>query len=141
MQERLQNEDGCDLVDDQLAVMTAGGVASGIENFVGCVGGETLIPKIDGDAQDRGELVRKGLGFFGLRAEISGHVHRVTHYDVGAVVAAEQAAEGLDIGPAIVGAVQSEERLGGIAEFVGDSHADAPVANVEGGDAGFCWIR
>jgi len=38
-------------------------------------------------------------------------VQRIADDDVGAVVAAEQAAEGLDIGTAVAGAVEGEERL------------------------------
>jgi hypothetical protein len=62
-------------------------------------------------------------------------MQRIADDDVSAVIAAEQAAEGLDIGAAVAGAMEGEERLGGVAELVGDGHADAPVAYVERGDA------
>jgi hypothetical protein len=35
----------------------------------------------------------------------------------------------------MVGAVQGEERLRGVAQRVGDGDTDAPVAHIEGDDA------
>ena len=140
-QKRFQDEDGGDLVDDVFAVAAIGGVAGGVENFMGCSSGEALVPEIDGDAEHRCEFVRKDLYFFRLWTDVAGHVQRIADDDVGAVVAAEQAAEGLDIGTAVAGAVEGEERLDGVAELIGNGHADAPVADIEGGDTVFCRIR
>jgi hypothetical protein len=128
----LQNEDGCNLIDDALA--TDGCVASVVEMAMGLGGGEPLVPEVDCDSELSANLFCKSLGLSGLRALISRHIKRVANYRLGDGVLAEDAGDGLHVGSA-VGAVQGEERLRGEAEGIGESDADAAVAYVEAYDA------
>ncbi len=131
----LQDEDGGDLVDDIFAADAFGvgrsGVAEGVKVAVGLGGGEALVPEVDGEAELGAEGFGEGLGAGGLGALIAGHVEGVADDGLGdGGVLAEDAGDGLEV-VLEAGAVEGEEGLSGVAEFVGEGEADAAVADVE----------
>ena len=82
----------------------------------------------------------EGLGAGGLGALVAGHVEGVADDGFGdGAVLAEDAGDGLEVVAEAIStasAVEGEERLGGVAEFVGECEADAAVAYVEAEDSG-----
>jgi hypothetical protein len=133
VEERLQDENGGNLVDDSLALATCG-VSACVEMAVGLGGREALVPKMHGEAELGAEVFGEGLGFGGLRTLVAGHVKRIADDCFCYVVLAQDTGDGLQV-RAAGGAVQGEQRLRGVAQRVGDGDADAPVAYVEGDDA------
>jgi hypothetical protein len=133
IEKALQNQHGSDLVDD-LAV--AGEGASGsVEMAVGFGGGEALVPQVDGQGEGSAEVFGEGVGFRGLGANVPGHIERIAQDDGGAAEFAEKAAEGFKVLLRIF-ADEGEYGLGGEAEFIGDSDADAAIAEIEAQEAG-----
>jgi hypothetical protein len=116
--------------------MVLAGMAGLVENLMGFAGGEALVPEVDGEAGESAKLSRKCLGLFGLGAEFAGEVDGIAHHDADDVEAARQAGDGAEVFSMIVTAFEGEDWLGGEAELVGDSNADAAVADVEGEIAG-----
>ena len=134
-EEGLEDEHGGDLVDDVFAADSFGvggaGVAKCVEMAVGLGGGEALVPEVDGEAEFGAEGFGEVLGAGGLGALVAGHVEGVADDGFGdGGVPAEDAGDGFEVVPE-AGAVEGEEGLGGVAEFVGEGEADAPVAYVE----------
>ena len=78
----LQDQDGGDLVDDctVLGSWPAGGMKMTMS--LGC--GKALIPEVNRQAGLLGQNLGKSLCFDGLRAEISGHIKRISDHDLGA---------------------------------------------------------
>ena len=70
VQERLQDEDGCYLIDQWLVFLA--GFAGSVEDGVGFAGGEALVPEMEREVGEGGELLGEGAGFFGLRAGFAG---------------------------------------------------------------------
>jgi len=95
-------------------------------------GGETLIDEVETEA---GVLVPhslgKGLNFDRLRAEFARGVERKADHELGYGVLAQNASDGLQVGPQ-VGAMKGKERLRGVAERIRDGEPDAPVTDIEG---------
>ncbi len=97
---------------------------------MGLAGGEALIQKMVGEgrvglAEGGGEDERLA----GLRTGRAIRVKRVADHDDLDRVLADEAGDGFEVG-AETGAVQRKERPRGQAQLVGDSEADALVANV-----------
>jgi UPF0755 protein len=128
VEKALQNQYGSDLVDD--CAVSSAGAAGGVQMAVSFGGGEALIPEVDRESECFAEGCGERLGFGGLGAHITGKVEGITEDDSGAVVFAEQAAEGFEILAEIL-ADQGEHRLRGEAQLVGDSDADAACAEVK----------
>jgi hypothetical protein len=138
----LQDEGSGDLVDDAAVLLTL--VASLVEDLVGFAGGEALVPPVDGQTGERAELCGKGLRFGGLGAELAGEVNGVAHHDAGDAEAAGQTGQRTKVLSGNAGRwatpLQGQHRLGGKAQLVGDSDADAAVADVETEIAGN-WLQ
>jgi hypothetical protein len=136
--ERLQDEGCGDLVDD--AAMVLADVAGLIEYLVGFARGEALVPQVNGQAGERAKLGGECLRFDGLRADVAGEVDGVANNYADDAEAAAEAGERTEIFSGNAGCwatpFQGEDWLGGEAEFVGDSDADAAVADVESEIAG-----
>lgn len=66
VEEGLEDEGGGDLVDDAAVILAA--VAGFIEDLVGLLGGEALVPEVDGETGEVGQLLGEGLGADGLGA-------------------------------------------------------------------------
>ena len=139
----LKNEDGGYLVDDVFSSYALGvggsGVAEGVEVAVSLGGGEALVPEVDREVELGAEGVGEGLGACGLGALVAGHVEGIADDGFGDGVFAQDAGYGFQVVSEPVfatGPVQGEERLGGVAEFVGECEADAAVAYVEAEDSG-----
>lgn len=148
-EEGFKDEGSGDLVDDAAAggaVLGSMAVAGVVEEGVGVGGSVTFIEekKRGGWVEMLGEVsserVGEGLSFCGLRAGFSGGVERETDEDCRRSMAADEAGYGLEIGLER-GAVDREQWLCGVTESVGESNADAVVANIEGENAmdGHCF--
>jgi len=70
-----------------------------------------------------------------LRAYVAGHIEGIAEDDGGAAEFAEEAAEGFQVQLRVF-ADQREDGLGGEAELIGDSDADAAGAEIEAQEAG-----
>lgn len=134
VEETLQNQHGGDLIDD--FPVGREGASGGVEMAMGFGGGEALVPEVDGEGKGGAEGFGEGLGLGGEGADIAGEVERMAEDNSGAVVPAEEAAEGAEV-LLWVFAAEGEDGLGGQAELVGDSDADAAVAKIEAQQAGF----
>ena len=137
--EGLEDKDGGDLIDDVFAAdaLAVGGaaMAEGVEVAVGFGGGKALIPEMDGEAELFAERGGKGLSAGGLRALVAGHVEWVADDGFGdRRVLAQDAGDGFQV-VLQAPAVQREERLGGVAERVGQGQADAALANIKAENA------
>ena len=137
----LQNQRGGDLIDDFGVVLA--GVASLVKKGVGFLGGEALVPEVDGQAGERAELGGEGLDLLRPRADFAGEMEGQADDDGGDAVAAAEAGDGAEglagAGARVAVEVEGEDGLGGEAELVGDGDADAARADVEGQVAG--WLR
>lgn len=131
----LQNEDGGDLVDDGFAGV--GRAACGIQMAMRLGGAEAFIPEKHGEFQLRFDLRGKLFCGKGARADIAGHVQGQANDNGGAAVAPDDAGKRTHV-IAAIGAVDSEQRLGGVAKLIGQSNADAAIPMIEAQDAGRC---
>jgi hypothetical protein len=141
-EEALEKEGCGDLIDDVCAVQTGGtagrtgGVAGEIEEGVGVVGGEALVEEMVGEGGvGFPQGLREGLGLGGLGAGRAVSVQRIADEEDFYLVLSDEAGDGFEVG-AEGGAVESEERLGGEAEGIGDGETDAAVTDVESERAG-----
>jgi hypothetical protein len=75
------------------------------------------------------QMVDESLDLDRLRTEITGDVERIADHDTDTGMAAGEPGEGPDVVPAI-GAGERHERLSE-TERIGESHADAAVADIE----------
>jgi hypothetical protein len=132
---RLQNQRGGDLIDD--AVMLLAGMTCFVENLVGLVGGQALIPEVDGKAGQLTEGGGEGLSLDGLRADFAAQMDRVADDDSGDFETATETSERAQIVSRIAFAFQREHRLRGQAQCIRNRNPDAPVADVESEIAGF----
>jgi hypothetical protein len=107
------------------------GVAGCVEDGVGVVGGETLVEEMVGEGgMSFLQGLSEGLGFGRLWAGPAVGVEGIADEEDLDLVLANEASDGFEVG-AESGAVESEERLCGEAEGVGDGETDSAVANVE----------
>ena len=120
--------------------------AARVQLAVGFGGGQALVPEVDGEAglgaQRVGELLR--LAAWGLRSPDMCSGLPTTAW-VAACLRSRRARD-LSVGaeaPLPASAVEGEERLRGVAQRIGYGDADAPLADIEAGDAAdqACWLR
>ncbi len=134
IEKSLQNQGSRYLIDD--AAMLPARVAGLIEDLVRLMGGEALVAEVDGQAGEFGELGGEGAGFGGLGAFVAGKMQGKADDEGGCGEAAGEAGERTEVFAAVAAALEGEHGLGGKAELVGDGHADAAVADVEGQETG-----
>jgi hypothetical protein len=125
----LENQGGGHLIHD-FAVLLAR-VAGLVEDAVGLVGGEALVPEADRKAGEFRQIVSEGLRFGSAGALGAGEVERMADHDSGYAEPPRQARQGAQVIARIAFPLQGEDRLGGEAQFVGNGDADAPGADVE----------
>lgn len=128
VEETLQYQYGSHLID-HLAV-PGKGAPGGVEVAMGFGRSQALVPQVDGQREGGAEGVRERLGSLCLGADVTGHIQRVTEDDGRALVFAEEAGEGLQVGFDIF-AHQSQNRLGGESQLVGDGDTDAASSEIE----------
>ena len=136
VEEGLENQSGGNLIDD--AAVLLAGVAGLIEDAVRLVGGQALVPEVDGQAGELAEFGGEVLGLLRLGAGLAGEMDWIADHQSHDGVAACQAGEGAQVFTAVAAAFQGEDRLGGKAELVADGHADAAIADVEAEVARMC---
>jgi hypothetical protein len=128
VEEALQYQYGSHLVDH--LTVTGKGAAGGMEVAMGFGRGEALVPQVHGERKGVSEGICEGLGFGGLGADVAGHVKRVAEDDRCAPILAEETAEGFEVGFDVF-AHQSQNRLGGEPQLVGDGDPDAARSEIE----------
>ncbi len=111
--------------------MLLAGVAGLVENLVGLMAGEALIPEMDGQAGELAELLGKGLTLQSLRADLSGKLEWVADDDTRDAEAPTQPGKRTQVFAAVRASVKGEHRLCGKTQFIRDGHADAAGADVE----------
>lgn|GEM_PF-4362859 len=116
--------------------MVLAGVACFVEDLMGFVRGKALIPEVNGQAGQLAKLGGEGLSFDGLGAEFAGEMHGVADNNGHDSKAPGKTGDGAQILAWVAVALERENRLGGEAEFVRDSNANAAIANIEGEVAG-----
>lgn len=134
VEETLQNQYRSYLVD-HLAVPRER-PAGGVEMPVRFSRRKALVPEVNGQRKFAPQGLSEGLGFCSLRAQIAGHIERIAEDDRGAAEFAQHPPQRLQV-LLRVPANKRQHRLGGQAELVGDSDADAAVAKIEAQQAGF----
>lgn len=102
-----------------------------IKNLVSLLGGQALIPQVNGQAGKRTQLSGEGLCTVGLRALLTGEVQWVSDHDAGHGIAATKAGQRAEIVPLVAPPLERQHRLRRKAQFVGHGHANAAVADVE----------
>jgi hypothetical protein len=107
-------------------------VAGFIQDMMRFTRGQALVPHVNGKAGQLAQFGGQGLRLGRLRALFSGEMDGVADDDADDTKAAGKSRQGTQILAAIMAALQGQHRLRGQAQLVGDSHADAAVANVEG---------
>jgi len=125
----LQDERGGYLVD--YAAMLLAGVTCFVENLMSLMGGQPLVPQMDWQAGQSAQFGGKGLNLGGLGAYVAGKMHGIAYHDSRDAKAAAEARQRAQVIALIVFALQRQNRLRGQAQFVGDSYADAAVADIE----------
>jgi hypothetical protein len=134
VEEGLKDQRGGDLIDQGFVLFA--GVAGLVEDVVSLAGGQALVPQMNGQAGEGSELGGKGLSFSSARAFVAGQVQRVADDDAGDRESAGEARDGSENVARSAAGFERHDGLGGEAEFVGDSDADAFGADVEGEIAG-----
>jgi len=129
VEKRLQNQGCGNLVDD--APMLLAFVAGLVENLVGLVGGEPLVPKVDWQTGERTEFGREGLRLLRLGAGRTIELERVADDNRRHSVFARQPRHRTEIVARAALALEGQDWLCGQAKLVRDGNADAPVADVE----------
>jgi hypothetical protein len=111
------------------------GAPSRVEMAMRFRGGKALVPQVDRKASFFAQNLGECLSFQCLRTLVSGHVKWVADDNFRAAVFADKAEERFKVLLA-VGSNEGENRLSSETKRVGDSNANAPVANVESHQAG-----
>lgn len=133
VEETLQNQHGSDLVDD--FPMAGKGAPGGMEMAVGFGRAEAFVPEVYGEGKRLAEGCGKGVRFGGLRAHIARHIEGIAQHDRRAAEFSKQAAEGFEVLPGVF-SEQSQDRLSGQAELIGNRDADTAVSEIEAQQAG-----
>jgi hypothetical protein len=81
IQEGLQDQGGRNLVDH--AAMFLAGTAGLVEDLVGFLGGQPLVPELDGEAGEFSQFVGEGPGVFGARTLVAGKMKWISDHDGG----------------------------------------------------------
>ena len=121
---------GGDLVDD--AAMGLAGVARFVEYLVGFVRSQALVPEVDGQLCQFAQVGGECLNLHGLGCCLAIGAQGISDDNSGNLVAPAEAGEGAEVFARIAAALEGQHGLGGQAQFIGDSHADALRAYVEG---------
>lgn len=134
---RLQDEHRSHPVDDPLAAPRLSivcRVSRVVEVPMRLRRRQPLVPKMHDDRELRPQFFGEGLRLGRLRTLVARHIQRVADDRLGNMMLAKDAGDGLHL-RAPVRAMEREERLRGEAEWIGERNADAPVADIEAGDA------
>ena len=110
--EKLLQDQRCRYLVDELAVRLPS-VAGLVENLVGLMAGEALIPEMDGQAGELAELLGKGLTLQSLRADLSGKLEWVADDDTRDAEAPTQPGKRTQVFAAVRASVKGEHRLCG----------------------------
>jgi hypothetical protein len=129
VQKGLEDEDGCDLVDQGLVLLA--GLAGSVEDFMGGAAGQPLVPQVQRQTGEDGQFLGKGSRLFSLRAGFAGKVQRMAGDDACALELAAEPGQGSQIVFGVAFAGEGEYRLGGQPQLIGDGNADAPGPDVE----------
>ncbi len=130
LKERLQDQYCGDLID--YAPVLLAHVASFVEDPVRFLGCEALVPQVDRQTGQLGELGGEGLRSRGPRALLAREVQRITDDDTGNAVTPREARQGAQVFAGIAFALEGQHGLRSQAQLVGDGHADAFRSDVEG---------
>lgn len=95
------------------------------------MGGQPLVPQMDGQIGQLAERGGKGLGLGSLRTEFAGEMQRIADDNSGHAEAPRQPRQRAQILAGIVLPLERQHRLGCETQCVGDGDADAPVADIE----------
>ena len=107
-------------------------VAGFIQNLMRFARGQAFVPEVYGQAGELTQLEGECLSLDGLGAQVAGEMHGIANNNAHNSKAAGKTRQRTQVFTAIVPPLQRQHRLRGQAQLVGDSHADAAVANVEG---------
>ena len=128
-QKRLQNQHRRHLVNHFPVFLPF--MAGLIEDLVGLVCRQPLIPKVHGKPGELAEFRGKCLDLERPRAGFAGKAQRVAHHDADHSIASSQAGQGAKIVAGAALSFEGENRLRGQAEFVGHGHPNALRAHIE----------
>lgn len=107
----LKDKRGGDLIDNPAVLLS--GVPCLIQDLMGFVRGQPLVPHVDRQARELAQFDRECLRLCGLRARFSGKPHRIAYDDRRNLEFACQPAEGAEILAGTALSLKREDRLGG----------------------------
>jgi len=128
VKEALQNEHRGYLIDDRTAV--CGQAAGSIQVTMRLGGREPFVPERNCGTGLELQGLGYGLRLEGLGADVARHVQRVAHHHLGTAILAHQPGQGAKVLAPVL-AHQGEHGLRSEAQFVGDRHPDAAVADIQ----------
>ena len=133
--EKLLQDQRCRYLVDELAVRLPS-VAGLVENLVGLVASQALVPEMDRQPGQLAQLGGKGLNFRRLRADLTGEMHRIAHYDAGHAESPAEPRQGTQVLAPARTPLECQNGLRREAQLVRHGYADAAAADVEGKIAG-----
>jgi hypothetical protein len=110
VEKRLKDKGGGDLINNPTVLLA--GVTGLIQDLVGFVRSQSLVPQVDGQAGELAQLGCEGLRFCGLRASFAGKADRVAHDDRRNLEFTREPAEGTEILAWIAFSFERKDRLG-----------------------------
>jgi hypothetical protein len=135
IEKRLENQRGGYLIHDGAMVLPR--VACLIEDLVGLLRGQALIPHVDGQPGQFAQLGCECLRSCRSRALVARHVQGIAYNNSGYGESSRKAGERAQILASLASPLEGEHRLGREPEFVRDRYADAFRSDVEGKKAGW----
>lgn len=111
-------------------------VPSFVEDLVGLVAGQALVPKVDGQAGQLTQLFGELSILLCLRACFSGEMFGVAHNNARYSEPAAEPRQRAQIFTPAAAPFEREHRLRRQAQFVRDGHADSSIADIEAEIAG-----
>jgi len=138
VEEGLENEGGCHLVDDPAVLLP--GAPGLVKELVSRLRSQPLVPKMNGAARELPQFLGKRADFLALSAHFTRKRERVADDDPIHPIAAGQPVQGTKVLAGIPSPGQRQHWLRGEAQFVRNGHADALGSDVKGKISGWYLV-
>ena len=102
-----------------------------VENLMGLMRRQPLVPHVNRQPGQRAKFRCKGLRFFRLPALLAGQANRLAHNDAGNSKSPAQTGQRPQVFSRIAPPLQRQHWLRRKPQLIGDGNADASVANVQ----------
>jgi len=123
VEKRLQNQSSRDLVHYPAVALAC--VTRLIQDLVSLMRGQALVPEMNRQFRQFGQLRRECLDLCSLRSDLAILSQRIAHHNACDLISPAKAGQGAKVLAGVAPPFQRQYRLGGEAQFVGNSHANA----------------